>query len=44
MTRLEILRAEYKRAIEHPLFDNPAEYCIILDLIEDEIEREKANA
>ena len=43
MSRLEILRAEYKRAIEYPLFDNPAEYCVILDLIADEIEREEGN-
>jgi hypothetical protein len=23
----------------NPLFDNPADYCILLDLIQDEIER-----
>jgi hypothetical protein len=38
MSELEILRAEYKRALEHPLFDNPAQYCILLDLITDKIE------
>jgi hypothetical protein len=43
MTKLEILRAEYKRALETPLFDNPAEYCVLLDLIQDEIEKEKPN-
>lgn len=40
MTRLEILEAEYKRALENPLFDNPAEYCVLLDLIQNEIEWE----
>ncbi len=25
MSRLEILEAEYKRSLENPLFDNPAE-------------------
>jgi hypothetical protein len=39
MSRLEILEAEYKRALENPLFDNPAEYCVLLDLIKDEIDR-----
>jgi hypothetical protein len=37
--RLEILEAEYKRALENPFFDNPAEYCVLLDLIKDEIDR-----
>jgi hypothetical protein len=37
--RIEILRAEYARAVMNPLFDNPADYCILLDLIQDEIER-----
>ena len=40
MTRLEVLEAEYKRALENPLFDNPAEYCVLLDLIQNEIEWE----
>ena len=39
MTRLEVLQAEYKRALENPLFDNPAEYCVLLDLIKEEIDR-----
>lgn len=38
MTELEILRAEYARALEAPLFDDPAEYCVLLDLIMDRIE------
>jgi hypothetical protein len=35
---LEILRAEYKRALEYPLFDEPNKYTILLDLILDRIE------
>lgn len=38
MSELEILRAEYRRAIEHPLFDDPAQYCVLLDLIQDRID------
>ena len=34
---LEVLRAEYDRAAANPLFDNPADYCILLDLIQDRI-------
>jgi hypothetical protein len=43
---LEILREEYKRAFENPLFDDPKDYCIILDLINDrmqELEERYAN-
>lgn len=46
MSELEILRAEYARAIANPLFDSPADYCILLDLIQDrinEIEARYAN-
>jgi hypothetical protein len=46
MTELEILRAEYKRAQENPLFDDPKLYCVLLDLIQeriDEIEQRYAN-
>lgn len=39
MTELEVLRLEYKRAQEHPLFDKPQHYCILLDVIQDKIER-----
>jgi len=35
---LEVLREEYWRVRENPLFDNPADYCILLDLIIDRIE------
>jgi hypothetical protein len=38
MSEIEVLRAEYKRAQENPLFDNPAQYVILLDLILDRIE------
>jgi hypothetical protein len=36
---LEVLRAEYKRAIDSPIFDDPQDYCILLDLITDRIEK-----
>jgi hypothetical protein len=38
MTELEILRAEYKRAQESPLFDDPKDYCVLLDLIQNRID------
>ena len=41
MSRLEILEAEYKRALDHPLFDDPAQYCVLLDLIQNEIDWER---
>jgi hypothetical protein len=43
---LEVLRQEYKRAAENPIFDDPKDYCILLDLITDrmeEIEERYAN-
>jgi hypothetical protein len=46
MDELELLRAEYKRAQENPLFDDPKLYCVLLDLIQkriDEIEIRYAN-
>lgn len=46
MTELEILRAEYLRALETPLFDDPKLYCVLLDLIQariDDIENLYAN-
>jgi hypothetical protein len=36
---LEVLRKEYKRALTNPLFDNPKDYCILLDLIQDRIDQ-----
>jgi hypothetical protein len=35
---LEVLREEYWRVSANPIFDNPADYCILLDLIMDKIE------
>ena len=46
MDELEVLRAEYKRAQENPLFDDTKLYCVLLDLIQariDEIEVRYAN-
>lgn len=43
---LEVLRAEYERAINYQLFPNPRDYCILLNLIQDridEIEAQNAN-
>jgi hypothetical protein len=37
MNELEILRAEYEHAQNNPLFDDPAKYCILLDLIQNRI-------
>jgi hypothetical protein len=34
---LEVLREEYKRAVDSPLFDDPKDYCVLLDLIQDRI-------
>ena len=34
---LEVLREEYKRAVDNPLFDDPQDYCVLLDLIQDRI-------
>ena len=38
MTELEILEAEYLRALNEPLFDEPEKYSVLLDLISDRIE------
>ena len=35
---IEVLKAEYKRAVDNPLFDDPKDYCVLLDLIQDRIE------
>ena len=34
---LEVLKQEYKRAMDSPIFDDPNDYCILLDLIQDRI-------
>jgi hypothetical protein len=41
MTELEILEAEYQRALNDPLFDEPEKYSVLLDLITDRIEEIK---
>ena len=35
---VEVLREEYKRAIDNPLYDDPMDYLILADLILDRIE------
>jgi hypothetical protein len=43
---LEVLRQEYWHARNNPLFDNPNEYCYLLDLIIariEELEREESD-
>jgi len=37
--RIEILSAEYIRCLNDPLYSEPEKYCIVLDLIYDELER-----
>lgn len=37
--RIETLISEYKRAVIEPIYDEPERYCIVLDLIADELER-----
>ena len=42
---LEVLRQEYWNARNKPLFDDPKDYCILLDLIIariEELEREES--
>jgi hypothetical protein len=36
---IEVLKAEYKRAVDSPLFDDPKDYCVLLDLIQDRIDQ-----
>jgi hypothetical protein len=35
---LEVLREEYKRAVDNPIFDDPKDYCVLLDLIQNRME------
>lgn len=37
--RVETLIKEYQRAVIDPIYDEPERYCLILDLIADELER-----
>jgi hypothetical protein len=42
---IQVLRAEYDRALNFPLFDSPLDYCVLLDLITDKLEElEEENA
>jgi len=36
---LDALVKDYERAISEPIHDDPARYCLVLNLITDEIER-----
>lgn len=40
MDKMAILQAEYVRASLNPVFDDPERYCVLLDLIQDEIDEE----
>lgn len=39
--RMAILQAEYARAFMQPLFDNPKHYCVLLELLQDAIDKER---
>ena len=39
---LEVLRDEYRRAVANPIVDNPEDYCILLNLIQDRIDEIEA--
>jgi len=41
MDRMAILQAEYARALMNPLFNEPNKYCVLLDLIQDAIDKER---
>jgi hypothetical protein len=38
---LLVLKKEYERALNQPIFDDPKDYCVLLDLIQDKIEQLK---
>jgi len=38
---MAILQAEYARAVMSPLFDEPEKYCVLLDVIQDAINKER---
>jgi hypothetical protein len=44
MDRLTILRAELTRVITNPLYDEPENYVVLLDVIQDAIDKEESNA
>jgi len=41
MHKMAILQAEYARAFMQPLFNEPEKYCVLLDLIQDAIDKER---
>jgi len=41
MDKMAILQAEYARALMNPLFNEPNKYCILLNLIQDAIDKER---
>jgi hypothetical protein len=44
LDRLIILKDEYHRAITNPLFDDPENYSVLLDILQDAIDKEESNA
>ena len=44
LDRLIILKDEFHRALTNPLFDEPENYSVLLDVIQDAIDKEEANA
>lgn len=36
---LLVLKTEYERALNAPTFDDPKDYCVLLDLIADKIDQ-----
>jgi hypothetical protein len=41
LDRLIILRDEFHRALTNPLFDEPENYSVLLDVIQDAIDKEE---
>ena len=41
MHRMAILQAEYARAFMQPLFNEPEKYCVLLELIQNAIDKER---
>ena len=39
--RMTILQAEFARAVMQPLFNEPEKYCILLDVIQNAIDKER---
>jgi hypothetical protein len=41
LDRLIILKDEFHRALTNPLFDDPENYSVLLDVIQDAIDKEE---